>query len=153
MACSLKSVTFCLTLAATIASIGLNPAVAADVEKSTVVELNDYHVIIAGGPTAAYAAANAAREGGAEAQGEGIEGREALAESGEGEEGKTAEEKEFWAGFGVELPDGGGEEDDRDGDEEHEKSGSKGGKAEGVLEEEGHKEKVGPDEKDDAGVG
>ena len=65
MACSLKSVTFCLTLTATIASIGFNPAVAADVEKSTVVELNDYDVIIAGGSTAAFAAAIAAAESGA----------------------------------------------------------------------------------------
>jgi hypothetical protein len=60
-----KFVSFCLTIVATIASIGLKPAAAGAAEKSTVVELNDYDVIIAGGSTAAFAAAIAAAESGA----------------------------------------------------------------------------------------
>ena len=65
MSGSRKYVNFALSIAAVCASFVASPFSAAGAEQAPVVELNDYDVIIAGGSTAAFAAAIAAAESGA----------------------------------------------------------------------------------------
>jgi hypothetical protein len=65
MMLSLRFVAYCFTLAASIATSFVTPTAAIAAEKPMVVNLNDYDVIIAGGSTAAFAAAIASAESGA----------------------------------------------------------------------------------------